>query len=604
MSTGPAPVTVPNVVGLTQAAATTAITGAGLTLGTVSTANSATVAAGNVISQAPVGGTSVSAGTSVNITVSLGAGGASPAALQLTLSQLVVGAGGPLSFTAVVLDGGGNPIASPPSVDYQILWNAGTSTGGLPGVNGNQIVSVSNTRGSFQLNGTVNGTAVTATIGFTVLQNSTQSGNAALYTVQSLSQAQVTTNVQAMLGALNSGHPELIPGLNTAMTTAASNVDPDTIGFGTAYEPDVGFIPPAAQLAAHGFPATPADANFATLTANLRAKVQQITSLLSNPTGSDAADTALLATYASDLTTLQAQVLQAANTPTPNGLAANALPVDGLLGKDMPALLRALASRVSAELVVNGFASTGGEPASLYRSIEDSDAARLASWRVPEAMYSAQRPAQFLLTGMLGSCGAIGQLVQKIYGPFLDQLQKMAILLAAQGLLKTFVDNFPQVGGLITGASQSFQVYHVGGSILYMGGITLAQAQAAEVYLVGGSQVDALDKAFKAVGGVTGVKSISDLFNFLKELVGAIKIVVGSVAQAHQQPDSYLATSFADGGCLLSSVDPCIEATYSLGFHYVGSGGPINIEPVIVVLRIPDPTSPGYGSGIFNFVGR
>ncbi|NLF59459.1 MAG: PASTA domain-containing protein, partial [Candidatus Hydrogenedens sp.] len=43
--------TVPNVVGQSQAAAQTAITGAGLTVGTVTQQYSGTVAAGNVISQ-------------------------------------------------------------------------------------------------------------------------------------------------------------------------------------------------------------------------------------------------------------------------------------------------------------------------------------------------------------------------------------------------------------------------------------------------------------------------------------------------------------------------------------------------------------------------
>ena len=47
---------VPNVVGQTQAAATTAITNAGLTLGTVTTQSSATVASGKVISQSPASG--------------------------------------------------------------------------------------------------------------------------------------------------------------------------------------------------------------------------------------------------------------------------------------------------------------------------------------------------------------------------------------------------------------------------------------------------------------------------------------------------------------------------------------------------------------------
>jgi concanavalin A-like lectin/glucanase superfamily protein/Big-like domain-containing protein/PASTA domain-containing protein len=68
----PPPVTVPSVVGLTQSAAQTAITGAGLTVGTITTANSSTVPSGSVISQNPTGGTSAPAGSAVALTVSLG----------------------------------------------------------------------------------------------------------------------------------------------------------------------------------------------------------------------------------------------------------------------------------------------------------------------------------------------------------------------------------------------------------------------------------------------------------------------------------------------------------------------------------------------------
>ena len=65
-------VSVPNVVGLTQSAATTAITGAGLVVGTVTQQSSATVPAGSVISQNPAAGTSVAAGSAVNLVVSTG----------------------------------------------------------------------------------------------------------------------------------------------------------------------------------------------------------------------------------------------------------------------------------------------------------------------------------------------------------------------------------------------------------------------------------------------------------------------------------------------------------------------------------------------------
>ncbi len=72
VSSGPAPVTVPNLVGQKQAAATTAITGAGLKLGNVTTQSSSTVTAGNVISQNPLAGASVTAGSAVNLVVSSG----------------------------------------------------------------------------------------------------------------------------------------------------------------------------------------------------------------------------------------------------------------------------------------------------------------------------------------------------------------------------------------------------------------------------------------------------------------------------------------------------------------------------------------------------
>jgi hypothetical protein len=67
-----APVSVPNVVGLTQSVASTTLSNAGLTLGAVTQQSSDTVPAGNVISQSPSAGTSVSPGSAVNLVVSSG----------------------------------------------------------------------------------------------------------------------------------------------------------------------------------------------------------------------------------------------------------------------------------------------------------------------------------------------------------------------------------------------------------------------------------------------------------------------------------------------------------------------------------------------------
>src|SRR5207302_756551 len=72
VSSGPAQVAVPNVVGQTQAAATSAISGAGLTVGTVTMQSSTTVASGSVISESPTAGTMVAVGSAVSLVVSSG----------------------------------------------------------------------------------------------------------------------------------------------------------------------------------------------------------------------------------------------------------------------------------------------------------------------------------------------------------------------------------------------------------------------------------------------------------------------------------------------------------------------------------------------------
>jgi hypothetical protein len=86
-------VVVPRVLGLAQAAASTAITGAGLAVGAVTMQSSATVAAGLVVSESPAAGTSVDSGSVVSLVissgaavVSTGAGGSTAAAAMASMN--------------------------------------------------------------------------------------------------------------------------------------------------------------------------------------------------------------------------------------------------------------------------------------------------------------------------------------------------------------------------------------------------------------------------------------------------------------------------------------------------------------------------------------
>ncbi|MFC8681774.1 Stk1 family PASTA domain-containing Ser/Thr kinase [Microbacterium ureisolvens] len=72
VSTGQQMSTVPTLTGLGQDAATAAITGAGLQLGTITPQNDKDLAAGTVISSDPVEGSSVATGTMINLVVASG----------------------------------------------------------------------------------------------------------------------------------------------------------------------------------------------------------------------------------------------------------------------------------------------------------------------------------------------------------------------------------------------------------------------------------------------------------------------------------------------------------------------------------------------------
>ena len=110
---------VPNVVGDTQSAATAAITAAGLTVGTVTTANSSTVPAGEVISESPAAQDPVSYDSPVSLVVSLG-----PPSYTLTISEspTVGGTVSPASGGSYTSGTGVNITAAPNPGYYLVNW--------------------------------------------------------------------------------------------------------------------------------------------------------------------------------------------------------------------------------------------------------------------------------------------------------------------------------------------------------------------------------------------------------------------------------------------------------------------------------------------------
>jgi hypothetical protein len=373
VSTGPAHVSVPNVVGDTQAAATTAITGAGLVLGTVTMSSSSTVTAGEVISENPAANTSVVLGSAVNLVVSTG-NGTGPASVQITVSAQIVAPNGNITVTPVALDGNGNVIS--PSPDFTINITAvGATTGNAPVVDGDTITFPKLNKRLLNQNTTLDPNGLFADTDPTDPNYGKQTGGVYQVTASIASPVLVSAPVQVVVipsssatitaetysyasqlnGALsqivsaygNTGHSGI-----TAAKTALQNVISNVNFSAAVLQANQVLAPPDGQLITPGmltgFSSSPDDPAYTTTLATVISAVQNATAQVnalntSSPTMAQvtAIQTAT-ATYAAALAQLNAL------NPSAIELATVNAPFNELYSSDIPTLLDAIKNQVNA----------------------------------------------------------------------------------------------------------------------------------------------------------------------------------------------------------------------------------------------------------------
>jgi probable HAF family extracellular repeat protein len=218
-----ASVNVPDLGGMSQGTAISAISSAGLSLGTVSTTLSATITAGNIISQTPAPSTPVAIGTKINLVVSSGLLVSVPDLANLSetvtltaLSQIGLNLGNIAYQTSTSVAAGNvisqNPVAAT-LVSPASLVNVVVSSGPLP-------VNVPSVVGLTQANATLTLTGVGLTVGTVTLQISSSVANGNVISQNPLATSQVAPG--APINLLVSSGPSLIVIPNVVGLTQAA----------------------------------------------------------------------------------------------------------------------------------------------------------------------------------------------------------------------------------------------------------------------------------------------------------------------------------------------------------------------------------------------
>ncbi len=598
VSSGPANVAVPNVVGLTQAAANSAIVSAGLVVGTPTFTNSATVPSGNVISQNPAAGAGVLPGSSVSLTVSVGpSGGPAPASIELQLGTVVVAAGGSTPITTIVRDASNQPIIPAPAVTYAIVSPPGNA-GAVPTTGGAvlSLLTSANTRGAYTLQASVDGTAISTSVRFAVIEATPPAGstlsNGERLVAFGTAGSTVADKLSAISAAFSSGQLAAIPALNTALQAAAATV-PVAGRSGmertTPVAPDQGFLPSTSLLISRGFPETAGDVAFGNLLTQIDAKVAQIKTFYAtldpaSPTNDDSTLNQLNA----DLSTLLNQLL--AVTVSPHGVVKHASRLNILLAQTIPAHLQALSSRINTVLVANQLASVQTTPTQFYADFAPTG----IEAPLPEGAYRQPQPAFFGLVGLLAGSSLQMNLVNRLYGQYLAEVSRMMVLLAVNNLLQTYL-NSANMEGIITGASLSFHIPNRPGSVIEGTGHNPVPSRN-DVFFIGPDAVSAVQGVLTSFNP-SNIKSFQDLYKFFDGIVSALQAAQEAYDRAHRLPSRR-----NTGGCILDfGENPnCTQLEYDTGFPDVNDGS----FPSPVIVLVHDLDTGSWSQGIFNFVAN
>ncbi len=582
-------VSVPNVVGLTKAAATTAIQAAGLFVGTITTASSATIPSGSIISQSPAAATQVNLASSVDLVISIGPSGTIPTSIGIEFSQDVVSAGTTITYSAIPLDANGNPVPGVPSCVLSADHNAASGT--LP-LLGASITTSSDTRGIYTATCTLSTYSLTAIKTFTVIApagtGTTQPGLFGTFS-DVINAASQTTS--AIVTAIHANDTSEVNVLLTQLRTERDAVDYDALNRSTPFAPEAGFPAPPDQLASLGINPSPQDSNVGPYLNNLIAQLNQLTTFLqTHPLATlSPTDQTTYTQLQSGLSTLVSQL--ATLNPSAYGVVANES-MWNLLGADaLPQYFQELVDATDQLLVANGYTGTG-KTAVLHDSQTSGSTIR------PDIYVHQIQPDFFgvSLEGLTLATSLQLQLIGRVYTQYFQYLIRAEYILLARDAFQAFKGALPLDGVITSGAGLSFNIFHAPGSIIESSVVNL-MPQRNDIYLFGP------DEETKVAGPIAKLvtnppKNEDELFKDFQDIRDALS--PQNYKESHQLPDS--TTDF----CYLGNSPPCNQAVYSNGFNSVYATGGLPLPaPVLILVHNLDGSQAEnglWGSGVFNFL--
>ena len=497
ISLGPVPVTVPDIIGLTEADAMAEVDAAGLTTGAVAFVNDPNMPVGAVLTQDPPPRSKAGPGTSVDLVVSGG-----PRAL-IRVEPPVITSGGSAEVFVELRNIDGTPLDPQPAVTLSLDIDPASSSGTPPTLSGSTIQTAADTLGGFEVIASYSAPDLESIAEQAVVLAPISDGpNGDLHSRFSLQLQQFGALIEVLQIAIDAGDGPAIEALDQDLADLADAIDLRRLRTMVPLTPPEGMLPTADQAIAGGLLAGGDDESYVDISLELVAQLEALVDVMREGTAPDVVINQLNQDLAETAATL------AALEPSAPGVLEAGGAITAVTGTFAPRLLVADIEAVRQALRDEGIITADGQAAGA---------------------------ARFTVLGLLSATRIRNTIITDFYVPYLWRVGGMMGAVIAADLLQTYV-NAGAVSGLITGASQTLHAFHIAPSVIEGFGFDPTLSPNNAVTMIGPALFEAAAGAAGALGDAASVEDVNSAFDAVQGVLDGANNLEAAWDDANSMP--------------------------------------------------------------------
>jgi outer membrane protein assembly factor BamB len=621
--------TMPDLSGMDDAAARSAIESAMLAVGNVADNYSLIVPPGQVLSQGLTAGSEVAAGTAVNFIVSLGpqpifvpglvgldsaaAEGAlldtslevgtlsyensdtaprgsvlrqglpvatevlpgtqvdlvisGGPALQVSLQTHLLAPGEGMAVTLSAYAPDGSPQALPADIELAVIAEP-DAQGQVPGFTATEVTTLSDTRGGYTLRVASASKGVEIDNLIVVHDNYAESGLQSAYGDFSTQLNAVNTVMRQLIDAAQRNDLAAVSSLGLQLRDLRDAIDLEALSYTPAVDVEDLFLPTTVP----GLP-SPADEALERRLEALAGRLRETNEFVSNLRPDNPRNDDLRNAFYTER--LRQEMDRAAlATYTPRGVIAQASTLYRILSLEIPQLLVADLNVVIGQLESQGLLVSDLEPEQFYQRVASATSGGRDAWL-------QEQPTDFTLVATMIASSIRAQLKAAIISKIIISVGRMTVNIVAEEHVRRVVPS-AEIPGLVTGASASFHRFEMGHSIVE----AISSGNLPEGHRIQLIGPELITKVGLQIAGI--LKTFDSRASMAKSIANLLK-----GAKAAYKLDSILEKEFKEiapgqlmNGCVYSNDPNCVQLGVSEGLPDVYEIGNLPAPVLIVVYDV------------------